>query len=92
MLTNFMRLKTGGVRELHWHKQAEWSIMLAGNARITAVDNDGKNFIADVAEGDLWYFPAGIPHSVQASVQEVPHLSRRRCLLHEACDVGKHAV
>jgi oxalate decarboxylase len=60
-----MRLKTGGVRELHWHKQAEWSIMLAGNARITAVDNDGRNFIADVAEGDLWYFPAGIPHSIQ---------------------------
>jgi oxalate decarboxylase len=60
-----MRLKTGGVRELHWHKQAEWSIMLAGNARITAVDNDGKNFIADVAAGDLWYFPGGIPHSIQ---------------------------
>jgi oxalate decarboxylase len=60
-----MRLKTGGVRELHWHKQAEWSIMLAGNARITAVDNDGRNFIADVAAGDLWYFPAGIPHSIQ---------------------------
>jgi oxalate decarboxylase len=60
-----MRLKTGGVRELHWHKQAEWSIMLAGNARITAVDNDGKNFIADVLAGDLWYFPAGIPHSIQ---------------------------
>jgi oxalate decarboxylase len=60
-----MRLKTGGVRELHWHKQAEWSIMLAGNARITAVDNDGKSFIADVQAGDLWYFPAGIPHSIQ---------------------------
>ena len=60
-----MRLKTGGVRELHWHKQAEWSMMLAGSARITAVDNDGKNFIADVAAGDLWYFPAGIPHSIQ---------------------------
>jgi oxalate decarboxylase len=60
-----MRLKTGGVRELHWHKQAEWSIMLAGNARITAVDSDGKNFIADVQAGDLWYFPSGIPHSIQ---------------------------
>ena len=28
------RLKTNGLRELHWHKQAEWSIMLACNARI----------------------------------------------------------
>jgi oxalate decarboxylase len=60
-----MRLTAGGVRELHWHKQAEWSFMLAGNARITAVDNDGYNFVADVGPGDLWYFPAGIPHSIQ---------------------------
>jgi oxalate decarboxylase len=60
-----MRLKSGGVREMHWHKQAEWSFMLAGTARITAVDNDGRNFIADVGPGDLWYFPSGIPHSIQ---------------------------
>jgi oxalate decarboxylase len=60
-----MRLKAGGVRELHWHKQAEWAFMLAGNARVTAVDNDGLNFIADVKAGDLCYFPAGIPHSIQ---------------------------
>ena len=60
-----MRLKSGGVRELHWHKQAEWAFMLAGKARITAVDNDGHSFIADVAAGDLWYFPSGILHSIQ---------------------------
>lgn len=60
-----MRLTAGGVRELHWHKEAEWSYMLAGTARITAVDNDGRNFVADVGPGDLWYFPEGIPHSIQ---------------------------
>ena len=60
-----MRLEPGGVRELHWHKEAEWSFMLAGKARITAVDNDGHNFVADVEAGDLWYFPSGIPHSIQ---------------------------
>ena len=60
-----MRLNPGGVRELHWHKQAEWSFMLAGQARITSVDNDGRNFVSDVSAGDLWYFPAGIPHSIQ---------------------------
>jgi oxalate decarboxylase len=32
-----MRLKPGGIRELHWHKEAEWAYMLAGRARITAV-------------------------------------------------------
>jgi oxalate decarboxylase len=60
-----MSLTPGGVRELHWHQQAEWAIMLVGRARITAVDQDGRNFIADVGVGDLWYFPPGIPHSIQ---------------------------
>ena len=36
-----MRLKPGGIREMHWHKEAEWAYMLAGSARITAVDPDG---------------------------------------------------
>src|SRR5271155_3322644 len=54
-----------GIRELHWHTAAEWSIMLYGNARITGLDADGKSFVADVTEGDLWYFPTGIPHSIQ---------------------------
>ncbi len=60
-----MRLNPGGVRELHWHKQAEWAYMLLGHARITAVDQHGRNFVDDVGEGDIWYFPAGVPHSIQ---------------------------
>ncbi|MCY8498952.1 oxalate decarboxylase family bicupin [Bacillus atrophaeus] len=60
-----MRLKPGGVRELHWHKEAEWGYVLNGKVRITAVDQKGRNFIDDVGEGDLWYFPSGIPHSIQ---------------------------
>src|ERR1700742_3587324 len=60
-----MRLNAGGVRELHWHKQAEWAYMLYGTARITAINQDGNNFVDDVGVGDLWYFPGGIPHSIQ---------------------------
>jgi oxalate decarboxylase len=60
-----MRLKPGGIREMHWHKEAEWAYMLAGRARITAVDQEGRSFIDDVGVGDLWNFPAGIPHSIQ---------------------------
>src|SRR6202050_5315245 len=60
-----MRLTAGGIRELHWHTAAEWSIMLYGNARITGLDLDGKSFVTDITEGDLWYFPTGIPHSIQ---------------------------
>ena len=60
-----MKLTAGGVRELHWHVEAEWSIMLNGNARITAVDQHGNSFVQDVAQGDLWLFPPGVPHSIQ---------------------------
>jgi len=60
-----MRLKPGGVREMHWHKEAEWAYMIAGRARITVVDAEGRTFIDNVGMGDLWYFPAGIPHSIQ---------------------------
>lgn len=60
-----MSLTPGGVRELHWHQQAEWSYMILGRARITSIDSEGRNFIADVGPGDLWYFPPGLPHSIQ---------------------------
>jgi oxalate decarboxylase len=64
-----MRLIPGAIRELHWHQQSEWALMLTGNAQVTAVDSHGRNFIANVAEGDLWFFPAGYPHSIQARQQ-----------------------
>ncbi len=60
-----MRPARGGVREMRWHKQAKWSYMLAGSARITAVDEAGRTFADSVSGGDLWYFPGGIPHSIQ---------------------------
>ncbi len=60
-----MRLTPGGVRELHWHKQSEWAYLLDGRARVTAVDPEGRNFVDDVGVGDLWFFPPGIPHSIQ---------------------------
>jgi oxalate decarboxylase len=61
-----MRLEPGAVRELHWHEQAEWAFMIDGHARITAVDPEGRAFVDEVGPEDLWYFPAAIPHSIQA--------------------------
>ena len=61
-----MRLTPGGIRELHWHKEAEWSYMIAGECRVSVLDEEGRLFIDDVGVGDLWYFPAGLPHSIQA--------------------------
>jgi oxalate decarboxylase len=66
-----MRLKTNVVPELHGHKEAEWAYGLAGQARITAIDENGHTFVGDVGKGDLWYFPGGTPHSIQGLESEV---------------------
>jgi len=60
-----MRLDAGVIRELHWHVQAEWAYVLEGSCRITALDQEGGNFVGDLEKGDLWYFPRGHPHSIQ---------------------------
>lgn len=60
-----MRLGRNGVREMHWHQQAEWAIMVDGRCRITVLDELGRPQVADVKTGDLWYFPPGLPHSLQ---------------------------
>jgi oxalate decarboxylase len=60
-----MRLTAGSYRELHWHTANEWAYMLYGNARVTVFQPDGNIFIGDVSEGDLWFFPAAHPHSIQ---------------------------
>ena len=60
-----MRLKAGAIREMHWHKEAEWAFILKGRARVTAVDQNLCAYQDDVGEGEGWNFPAGIPHSIQ---------------------------
>jgi len=60
-----MRLDSGVVRELHWHKEAEWAYILEGHVRFTVVDADRNVFVDDLKEGDVWLAPAGIPHSIQ---------------------------
>ena len=60
-----MRLTAGGIRELHWHDFAEWAYVTYGTCRITVLDPIGQAYVADVKEGELWFFPTGYPHSLQ---------------------------
>ena len=60
-----MRLTRGGIRELHWHLDAEWAYVTSGACRITTIDGQGRANVEDVEEGGLWYFPPGLPHSLQ---------------------------
>jgi oxalate decarboxylase len=60
-----MRLGAGGIREMHWHLASEWAYMTYGQCRITVLDQKGRAYVQDVEAGDLWFFPAGMPHSLQ---------------------------
>ena len=41
-------------------------MILKGSVRVAAVDEDGASFVDDVTAGDVWFFPQGVPHSLQA--------------------------
>jgi len=60
-----MRLGPGVVRELHWHKEAEWAYVTQGRVRFYLVDDQRNTLIEDLEEGDLWFAPAGFPHAIQ---------------------------
>lgn len=47
-------LKKGAIRELHWHKVAEWGIVYSGSVIIGAVGEDGKSQVEKLNYGDIW--------------------------------------
>ncbi|KAI0651084.1 Bicupin oxalate decarboxylase/oxidase [Trametes meyenii] len=67
-----IRLSPNAYRELHWHRVAEWGYILNGTGRISAIDESGRSYISDVkgplngTDPDIYYFPPGVPHSIQA--------------------------
>ena len=61
-----MRLKPGGIRELHWHAiAAEWALMLNGTVRTTVIAPNGEPATDLFQPGDIWYFPKGHGHALQ---------------------------
>jgi len=60
-----MRLPAGVVREMHWHKEAEWAYVLKGKVRFYLVDDKRQTLVEDLEPGDLWLAPAGFPHAIQ---------------------------
>nr|BAQ25796.1 oxalate decarboxylase 1 [Grifola frondosa] len=67
-----LRLAPNAYRELHWHRVAEWGYILNGTGRISAIDDSGRSYIADIhgptngTDPDIYYFPPDVPHSIQA--------------------------
>jgi oxalate decarboxylase len=63
-----MSLAPGALRELHWHANAaEWACVISGHCRITIIDPAFNSETSDFGPGDVWYFPRGYGHSIQAS-------------------------
>jgi len=69
-----MRLKPGGLRELHWHANAaEWAFVVKGRVRTTVIGPDSQSETNDFDPGDVWYFPRGHGHAVQNLGKEEAH-------------------
>src|ERR1700731_1595119 len=63
-----MRLKPGGLRELHWHAiAAEWAYVVKVTVRTTVISPNGNGEAAqdDFGPGDVWFFPKGHGHALQ---------------------------
>ncbi|KAF2465068.1 Bicupin, oxalate decarboxylase/oxidase [Lindgomyces ingoldianus] len=67
-------LKKGAIRELHWHKVAEWGFVYTGRVLVSAVDENGKYQVDTLEYGDIWYFPKGQAHTVQGLDNENEYL------------------
>jgi oxalate decarboxylase len=60
------RVEEGGwTHQVTQREHAAYPRQLDGSARVTILNPDGTVFIDDVTKGDLWFFPAGYPHSIQ---------------------------
>jgi oxalate decarboxylase len=69
-----MRLKPGGIRELHWHAiAAEWAYVVRGKVRTTVISPNGQSATDDFDQGDIWYFPKGHGHALQNIGTEEAH-------------------
>jgi oxalate decarboxylase len=67
-------LTKGSIRELHWHRVAEWGYVYQGQVGVSAVDEYGRNQFEILNEGDIWYFPKGEAHVIQGLAEQNEYL------------------
>ncbi len=59
-------VKPGGLRELHWHQNAdEWQYYIAGKGRMTVFFNGSKARTADFHAGDVGMVPRTLGHYIE---------------------------
>jgi len=61
-----VRLKPGGLRELHWHpNEDEWQYYVTGKGRMTVFAAGGRARTMDFEEGDVGYIDKSVPHYIE---------------------------
>ncbi len=70
-------LKPGGLRELHWHPNAdEWQYYVKGQGRMTVFTGGGKARTMDFKAGDVGYIQNTLPHYIENTGDDGPGLPR----------------
>ena len=65
MASALIDLEAGGLRILHWHNTAaEIGFVVNGQALLTVVDGNNNTEICTINEGDIYYVPIGLAHSL----------------------------
>ena len=66
-----VRLKPGGLRELHWHPLSdEWQYYVSGKGRMTVFDSGAKARTQDFTAGDVGYIQVSRPHYIENTGEE----------------------
>jgi oxalate decarboxylase len=66
-----VRLKPGGLRELHWHPLSdEWQYYVSGKGRMTVFDSGSKARTMDFQQGDVGYIQVSRPHYIENTGDE----------------------
>jgi oxalate decarboxylase len=61
-----VKLKPGGLREMHWHPNAdEWQYYVSGKGRMTVFAAGGRARTMDVEAGDVGYVQQSNPHYIE---------------------------
>jgi oxalate decarboxylase len=59
-------LRPGGLREVHWHPNAdEWQYFISGKGRMTVVSTGNRGRTMDFQEGDVGYVQQTLLHYIE---------------------------
>lgn len=72
MTGGILQLNPGGMRELHWHPNAdEWLYVISGKIRMTEFASSGLSSVSELTVNDIGFSPMGYGHSIENTGDDV---------------------